>query len=93
MRIPKSWLPSFSKTIADSLLSRDLIERTVPREVLFQKTEDILLKDLMVEDLLNEEVRQILKSHEGEIEKDKLDYKSLFDMTKRKLIRERNLIV
>ena len=47
----------------------------------------------MVEDRLNEEVRQILKKFEPEIEKGRLDYRRLFDMTKQKIVKERNVII
>ena len=45
----------------------------------------------MTEDRLNAEVRELLKKYEPEIEKGRLDFKKLFDMTKQKLIKERNL--
>jgi hypothetical protein len=47
----------------------------------------------MAEDKVNEEVRELLKSYEPEIEKGRMDYKKLFDMTKNKLIRERNIVI
>jgi hypothetical protein len=47
----------------------------------------------MVEDRINDEVRQILKKFEPEIEKGRLDYRKLFDMTKQKIVRERNVIL
>jgi uncharacterized protein len=51
------------------------------------------MEELMVEDRINDEVRQILKKFEPEIEKGRLDYRKLFDMTKQKLVRERNVIL
>jgi hypothetical protein len=47
----------------------------------------------MVEDRINDEVRQILKKFEPEIEKGRLDYRKLFDMTKQKIVKERNVIL
>ncbi len=93
MRIPKSWLPIITNNILESLLSKGLIETKVSKEELFHQTEEIILEELTVEDRLNDEVREILKSHEGEIEKKNLDYKRLFDMTKHKLIKERNIVI
>jgi hypothetical protein len=46
-----------------------------------------------VEDRLNEEVREFLKGHASEIEKGRLDYRRLFDLTKQKLVKERNLVL
>jgi len=93
MRIPKSWVPALAKKIADNLLNKELVESLVPAETLIEETERLLLDELMVEDRLNEEVRQILKKFEPEIEKGRLDYRRLFDMTKQKIVKERNVII
>jgi hypothetical protein len=93
MRIPKSWVPVLARKIADNLVNKELVESLVPAETLFAETERLLLEELMVEDQLNDEVRQILKKFEPEIEKGRLDYRRLFDMTKQKIVRERNVII
>jgi hypothetical protein len=93
MRIPKSWVPVLARKIADNLVNKELVESLVPAETLFAETERLLLEELMVEDRLNDEVRQILKKFEPEIEKGRLDYRRLFDMTKQKIVRERNVII
>jgi uncharacterized protein len=93
MRIPKSWVPALAKKITDNLINKGLVESLVPVETLIAETERLLLEELMVEDRLNDEVRQILKKFEPEIEKGRLDYRRLFDMTKQKIVRERNVII
>jgi uncharacterized protein len=93
MRIPKSWVPSLSRKIVDNLLKKELVDSAVPAETLLVETEKLLLEELTVEDRINEEVRQILKKFEPEIEKGRLDYRRLFDMTKQKIVRERNVIL
>lgn len=93
MRIPKTWVPSLAKKIVDALVAKDLIGPTVPLKEVTEETERLLLDELMVEDRLNEEVRQLLKKYEPEIEKGRLDYRKLFDMTKHKLVRERNIVL
>ena len=93
MRIPKSWVPALAKKITDNLINKELVESLVPVETLIAGTERLLLEELMVEDRLNDEVRQILKKFEPEIEKGRLDYRRLFDMTKQKIVKERNVII
>ena len=93
MRIPKTWVPAMAKKIVASLLNKDLVDPAVPMETLISETEKLLLEELMVEDRINDEVRQILKKFEPEIEKGRLDYRKLFDMTKQKIVRERNVIL
>jgi hypothetical protein len=93
MRIPKNWIPYIANNIIENLLKKNMIESTVPKEQLIEETEKLILDELMVEDRLNEEVREILKKYEAEIEKGKLDYRKLFEMTKQKLVKQRNLVL
>ncbi len=93
MRIPKAWVPLIAKRIIDNLISKELIKPLVPIEKLLSDTELLLIDELSVEDRLNEEVRELLKNYALEIEKGKLDYRKLFELTKQKLVKERNLIL
>lgn len=93
MRIPRSWLPVISKKIIDNLERKNLATLKMPRQEAIEETERILFDELSVEDRLNEEVRELLKKYESEIERNRLDYRKLFDMTKNKLIRERNIVL
>lgn len=93
MRVPKSWVPIITKKIVASIVSKELIRPKVPMEKLLFETEEIILDELTVEDRLNEEVRALLKKHESEIERSRMDYRKLFELTKQKLVKERNLIL
>ncbi len=93
MRIPKSWVPLLAKRIIENLISKELVKSVVPVEKLITEIEEILLDELTIEDRLNEEVREILKKFSIEIEKGHLDYRKLFELTKKKLVRERNLVL
>lgn len=93
MRIPKSWIKPIARRIINNLISKDLVEPLAPQETLIEVTESIILDELLVEDRLNEEVREILKKYEPEIEKGRLDYRKLFELTKQKLVKERNIIL
>lgn len=93
MRIPKSWVPLLARKIVENLTSKSLAEPTVPLEELTAATEHLLLEELLVEDRLNDEVRQLLRKYESEIEKGRLDFRKLFEMTKQKLVRERNIVL
>ncbi len=93
MRIPKNWIPYIAQNIIENLIKKELIEAKVPHEQLIEEAEKLILEELMVEDRLNEEVRELLKKYEAEIEKGKLDYRKLFEMTKQKLVKQRNLVL
>ncbi|MDI6865322.1 MULTISPECIES: DUF507 family protein [Thermodesulfovibrio] len=93
MRIPRNWIPYITNNIIENLLKKDMIEIMVSKEQLLQEAEQIILDELMVEDRLNEEIRELLKKYESEIERSKLDYRKLFEMTKQKLVKQRNLVL
>lgn len=93
MRMPKTWVPLLTRRIIDSLIEKDLIEPKLSKDRLIEESENIILEELMVEDRLNEEVREILKKFSHDIEKGRLDYRKLFELTKRKIVEERGLIL
>ena len=93
MRIPKTWVPILSKKIIDNITAKGLVKPAVSEEKLLSEASGIILEELTVEDRLNEEVRELLKGHAPEIEKGRLDYRRLFELTKHKLVKERNLIL
>ena len=93
MRIPKEWVAIISEEIVEGLLKNQLIELKESKERAIEIFEELMIDELMVEDRLNDEVRGILKQYETEIEKGRMDFRVLFDLTKKKLVRERNIIL
>lgn len=93
MRIPKSWVSIIAKKAISNLLEKKLIESKIPTEQLVSVSEVIILNELMAEDRINDEVREILRQHEREIDSKRLDYRRLFEMTKQKLVKERKVIL
>lgn len=93
MRIPKSWVPVMAKKIIENLVAREMISPKVPMDRLISHADAIMLEELMVEDRLNNEVRELLKKHEMDIERNRMDYRKLFELTKQKLVKERNLVL
>ncbi len=93
MRVPKSWAPVLSKEIIEELLKREKIHLVIPREQAITILSELILEELMAEDRLNAEVREMLKKYDSEIERGRLDYRRLFEMTKQKLVKERNIVL
>lgn len=93
MRVPKTWPQRLAIKIIENLKTKNLIEISANEKELIEETQNVILDELMVEDRLNEEVRQLLKKYETEIERGRLDYRKLFEMTKQKIIKERNIII
>ncbi len=93
MRVPKSWVPILARKVSENLTASGGLTITVPPDKFVEKTEEILMEELTVEDRLNEEVRELLKKHSSDIERGRMDYRKLFELTKQKLVKERNLIL
>jgi hypothetical protein len=49
--------------------------------------------ELQVEDRLNEEVREVLLQHSSEIERSNMSYSDMFKMVKKKLAREKGIVL
>ena len=93
MRIPRTWVPLIAKRVVDDLIAKELVTVKVSAEVLMAETERLIMEELMIEDRINDEVREILKKYTGEIEKGRLDYRKVFDLTKKKIVQERGIIL
>jgi hypothetical protein len=93
MRIPKSWILPMSRKVVNALLEDKLVITEISPEELTEAVGSLITEELSVEDRVNEEVREILRQHEDEIDKGRLDYRRLFDLTKKKLVREKNIII
>ena len=92
MRLKTKFVEKISKKIIDSLIRKDLIIWEGGRDKLESIINNIIIDDLMVEDHLNDEVKQLLDSRTEEYERSMMDYGRVFQLVKSKLARERGLI-
>lgn len=93
MRIPKTWVPLIAKKVTDDLLTKGLIEPRIGKDQVVARMEKLITDELMIEDAINNEVREILKKFSSEIEKGRLDYRKMFEITKKKIVEERGIIL
>jgi hypothetical protein len=93
MRLTKELTELLTKKIVKSLIDQDLLIWEETPEKLQAVINAIITEDLMVEDMLNEEVKTLLESKTQEYERDMMDYGRVFQMVKSKLVRERGLIL
>ena len=93
MRIPKTWVSVIAKKIIEELIAKKLIGLKVTKDEAVKQLDEIMLFELTAEDRLNEEVRELLKKYDTDIERGRMDYRKLFELTKQKLTKERNLIL
>lgn len=77
--------------IIHELLAQNMIDHP-DKEKLYNLVHQVILDECMVEDKIDEEVRQILSEHTDEIQAANVQYHEMFKKVKAKLQRERNLI-
>lgn len=92
MRLKKEFIEKISRKIIESLLSKNLIIWESSHDKLESIISEIIIDDLMVEDHLNEEVKELLDSRTDEYERSMMDYGRVFQLVKSRLARERGLI-
>ena len=92
MRLKKEFVEKISKRIVQSLFDEGLIIWEDRLEKLEAIINGLIVEDLMVEDRLNDEVKQLLESRTEEYERSMMDYGRVFQLVKSKLARERGII-
>jgi uncharacterized protein len=93
MRLRKKMIDHVAKTIGHSLVDKSFLELDIPMEPFVAEISRLITADLLVEDHLNDEVKDILRTHMHELDRGNIDYSRMFAMVKRKLVQERGLIL
>lgn len=82
-----------SGIIIERLKEKGLVVFKAPENKVLEKVREIIIRDLKAEDDLDREVEEILKTHTGAIDNQKIDYRKMFSMIKGKLARERGIVL
>lgn len=93
MKLSRERISFIAKELANKLIDGKYIEPLIPKEQVMLKLEHIITNELMLEDKINQEVRELLKVYEREIDKGDIDYSKMFNMIKNKLIKERGVVL
>ncbi len=93
MKLKKEMVQYISTAIAKHLLEEGFVEDSDGEKALAERIQRVITEDLMVEDRLNEEVREILRAHARDLDERGVDYSKMFQLVKNKLVRERGLIL
>ncbi|MBI3359274.1 MAG: DUF507 family protein [Nitrospirae bacterium] len=84
---------TLARQIGERLLNDGLVYFTQRHELLFAKIESFLTVAFDIETSINNEAKALLAKYEQEMDKSQIDSHKMFLMIKKKLIRERNLIL
>ena len=92
MRLTRNQVEFISHRIMKDLIERGFIEADDPSK-LRDEFIQIITNELQIEDKLNDEVREILTQHAEEMRRTNVEYREMFKMIKKKLARERKIIL
>ncbi len=92
MKLSPAFVDHISARIVKQLEDESLIQ-TGDLNAVLRAVAAAITDDLMVEDRLNDEVREMIRNHSDEMTRQGIQYHDMFRMIKSKLARERKLIL
>ena len=92
MRLTSDEIEYISRKIVKKLSAEGKLEMDSDARVV-ESIGRVITEELMVEDKLNEEVREVLIQHASEMERSNITYTEMFKMVKKKLAREKGIIL
>ncbi|HEY7409473.1 MAG TPA: DUF507 family protein [Vicinamibacteria bacterium] len=81
-----------ARKIVKVLTTEGRIEAEAPARVA-EDLARVIAEELSLEDRLNEEVREVLIQHSSEMQRSNITYTEMFKMVKRKLAKEKGIIL
>jgi hypothetical protein len=92
MRLTSDEIEYISRKIVKTLSAEGKLEMDNQGRVV-EAIGKVITDEMMVEDRLNEEVREVLLQHASEMERSNITYTEMFKMVKKKLAREKGIIL
>ncbi len=92
MLLSRDYVSHISVELVKRLLAAEMIEAR-SADTLSLKIRQTMLEELLVEDRLNEEVRQILNQYADEMRRSGASYQEMYKKVKAQLARDRKLIL
>lgn len=93
MRLSEERIHFIADQIIESLLGKGMIEITMPQNKLRREISLVIIKDLRIEDEIDQEVMRIIASMQRDIPEDSPEWHSIFRQKKDELARRRNYIL
>jgi hypothetical protein len=92
MRLSPDEVQFLARKVVKTLVAEGKLEvDSEPR--IIEGIAKVITEELAVEDRLNEEVREVLLQHSSEMERSNITYTEMFKMLKKKMAREKGIIL
>lgn len=93
MKLRQDYVASLSERLLQWLVQKECLRLEADSKTVQARICNTIIADLKVEDELDEEVRKILEGYAQQMRQQNIAYHEMFQMVKRKLIKERNLVL
>jgi uncharacterized protein len=92
MRLGQDEVQFIARKIVRTLVAEHKLEIDSESRVV-EALARVFTEELSIEDRLNEEVRQVLVEHSAEMERSNITYTEMFKMLKKKMAKEKGIIL
>ena len=92
MRLSLNEIEYFSRKIIKTLVATGKLQ-VDDEEPVMANVASVITDELRVEDRLNDEVRDVLVQHSDEMARSNITYNEMFKMVKRRLAREKGIVL
>ena len=92
MRLTPDEIQFLARKIVKTLVKEGKLEVDSESRIV-AALEKVITDDLGIEDKLNEEVREVLTQHMNEMQRSNITYAEMFKMVKKKLAKEKGIIL
>ena len=92
MRLSPNEIEYFSRKIIKTLVALGKLE-VDDEEPVMENIAGVITEELRKEDRLNEEVRDVLVQHSDEMSRSNITYNEMFKMVKRRLAKEKGIVL
>ncbi len=93
MKLSKERISLMAESLASRLHDEGHLELLGDKKTLAKALDQVITQELQVEDRLNVEVRELMKTYEAEIQQGGVDYQKMFTIIKNRLVKDRGLIL
>ena len=93
MRLRDNEIDLVARHVVAHLVKGEFLQLDATEAELQERVKAAIVEDLVIEDNLNREVEDILKSHAKDLQGGSIDYRKAFSMIKNRLAKDRNLIL
>ena len=93
MKLSRGRISHMTESLVSRLQEEGYAEVVGEKQALIEALDRTITEELLVEDRLNTEGRELMKRYAAEIERGQVDYQKMFTMIKNKLVKERGLIL